>query len=87
VEEADELGWAIHEGWIDVEGLVPERPDHLEGRIVSFRLPLALDNDERKRLPDWEWELVIRNPRSLRIEDEALIALNVSVEARSSRLS
>jgi hypothetical protein len=72
VDEVDELGWAIHDCWIDVEALVPDRPD---GRIVSYRLPLALDDDERKRFPDSEWELVIRNPNSLRIEDEALIRI------------
>jgi hypothetical protein len=76
VEEVDELGWAIHDCWIDVEALTPDRPEELGGRIVGFRLPLAFDDDERRRLPDSEWELVIRNPTSLRIEDEALIAIN-----------
>jgi hypothetical protein len=75
VEEVDELGWAIHDCWIDVEALTPERPPELEGKIVSYRLPLALDDDERKRFPDSDWEIVIRNPNSLRIEDEALIRI------------
>ena len=75
VEEVDELGWAIHDCWIDVEALVPDRAEELGGRIAPFRLPLAFDDDERKRLPDSEWELVIRDPTSLRIEDEALIAI------------
>jgi hypothetical protein len=74
VDEVDELGWMIHDCWIDIEGLVAERVG-VERRIVSFRLPLALDNDERKPLPDSEWELVIRNPSALRIKDEALIAI------------
>ena len=64
VEEVVELGWAIHDCWIDVEGLVPERPEELKRKIVSYRLPLALDDDERGRLPDSEWELVVRNPSS-----------------------
>ena len=34
-----------------------------------------MDDDERGRLPDSQWELVVRNPSSLRIEDEALIAI------------
>jgi hypothetical protein len=88
VEEVDELGWAIHDCWIDVEALVPDRPEELGGRIAALRLPLAFD-DERNRLPDSEWELVIRNPNSLRIEDEALIAIySISkVEVRPDRVT
>jgi hypothetical protein len=42
---------------------------------VSYRLPLALDEAERRRDP-WPWELIIRNPRSLKIADEYEIGTN-----------
>jgi hypothetical protein len=45
---------------------VPERTDEV---VVSYRLPIALDEAERRRDP-WPWELIIRNPRSLKIADE-----------------
>ena len=35
---------------------------------------MALDPEERER-ELWEWELIIRNPRRLRIDDRALIAV------------
>ncbi len=67
---------------------MPERPGELEGKIVSYRLPLALDDDERGRLPDSEWELVVRNPSSLRIEDEALAIYSISeVEVTPDRVT
>jgi hypothetical protein len=72
-DEVMSLGLALHDCWIDIEGLVPERPEP-KRKIVSFRLPLALDSRERS-LDDWPWALVIRNPSSLAIEDTELIAI------------
>jgi hypothetical protein len=70
VDGVIELLWSLHDCEIDVEGLVPERVDRV---MVSYRIPLAFDQDERNRHP-WPWELIIRNPRSLRIEDKWLIS-------------
>jgi hypothetical protein len=83
-DEAAELSSALHDCWIDLEGITPERPEEHKGRIVSYRLPLALDEAERRLLPDSEWELVIRNPRSLKIDDGALIAIYTLLEIDAS---
>jgi hypothetical protein len=82
VEEVDELGWAIHDCWIDVEALVPDRPAELEGRIAGFRLPLAFDDDERKRLPPGD-----DRGRCTAHDRDRVNSLDVSVEARASGLS
>jgi hypothetical protein len=71
VEAVFELSSALHDCWIDVEGIAPER---IERRIVSYRFPLALDEAEYKLLPCSDWELMIRNPTSFAIEDSALIS-------------
>ncbi len=81
VDEIAELSSALHDCWIDLESLVPER---VEDRIRSYRLPLALDGDERERLPDTDWELVIRNPRSLKIDDRALIGVYMLLKIDAS---
>jgi hypothetical protein len=71
VEGVLELLWSLHDSYIDVEELAPERIDRV---MVSYRIPLAFDQKERRRDP-WPWELIIRNPRSLLLEDEWLISV------------